>query len=211
MPRLILLGGGGHARVLATALRDSQLSIQGYVAVEPAPDRDRNLLPPYLGDDNVVFDFDPGEVRLINGVGSARNAERRQRLYDSFRNHGYSYISVIHPSAQVAEGAGLGEAVQVMAGAVIQTGCVIGDNTIVNTSTIVDHDCMTGRHCHIAPGAILCGNVILGDNVHVGAGAVIKNGITVGGHAVIGLGAAVVTDVSAGTTVVGVPAREMKC
>jgi len=34
----------------------------------------------------------------------------------------------------------IGESVQIMAGAIVQTGCVIGDNVIINASAMLDQD-----------------------------------------------------------------------
>ena len=50
----------------------------------------------------------------------------------------------------------------------------------------------------------------MGNCSWVGIGACVKNGVTIGKHVIIGAGAAVVSDVPDNTTVVGVPAGNIK-
>lgn len=81
---------------------------------------------------------------------------------------------------------------------------------IVNTGASVDHDCKIGDFVHIAPHATVLGGVEIGEGTWVGAGAVIKQYLKIGANCMIGAGAVVIADVPDGTTVVGVPAREIK-
>lgn len=210
--RFILLGAGGHGRVLLETLIASGLGdrILGVVDADPEA---ADWLPegiPFLGGD-AILDAHPSErVELVNGMGSVDRIERRMALFDVCRDRGFFFATVLHPSAIVAGRVTFWQGVQVMAGAVVQTGCVVGDNVLINTRAVVEHDCHVGPHCHIASGAVLCGEVRVDQRVHVGAGATIIQGVHIGTGAIIGAGALVRQDVSAGVTVVGVPAREVK-
>lgn len=204
---VIILGTGGHARVLADSLRLLSVTIVGMVS----PARPDGLPDdvPYLGDDEAVLAHPVSSVDLINGLGSVGDAAVRRGLFEVFKARGYTFATVVHPGATVAGDCELGEGVQVMAGAIIQTCSVIGANTIINTRAVVDHDARIGASCHIAPGAVLSGQVTLGDGAHVGTGAAIMQGVTIGDGAVVGVGAAIVRDVPAGARYGGVPAREL--
>lgn len=204
---LIIIGGGGHAKVLASTLLLQHRSVLGFVDPNPS-------LPPllgiaHLGDDSATFLYPPDQVRLINGVGSIDSTAVRRLLYEKFRNRQYVFEIVIHPSAIIAPEVSIEDGVQVMAGAVVQPGSRLGSNVIINTGARVDHDCSIEAHSHIAPGAILSGDVHIGEEAHVGTGASIIQGITVGAASIVGAGAVVVHDVPAGATVVGVPARSI--
>lgn len=202
---LILLGAGGHARVLLSTLLMQGRQVLGFVSPENVGG---DLLGiPQLGGDEAVLTYDPSAVLLVNGVGSAARISRRLKTYEYFRTEGYSFESVIHPSAIIAAERELADGVQIMAGTVIQTGCVIEENCIVNTGARVDHDCLVRAHAHIAPGAILSGNVHVGLRSHIGAGAVIIQGVRIGDDSIVGAGAVVLGDVSASLTVAGVPAK----
>ena len=149
----------------------------------------------------------PGDVRLVNGVGSTGSTASRRDIYDRFTREGYCFATVIHPSAIVAPEVQIEDGVQIMAGAILQAGSSVGSNAIVNTGAIIDHDCVVGAHAHIAPGAVLSGGVHVGSGAHIGTGACIIQGVSIGAASVVGAGAVVIKDVPPGVTTVGVPAK----
>lgn len=203
---VIILGAGGHARVLVEALRRQEVAIEGCTAVA-APER----LPDgirFLGGDEAVFARDPGTIRLVNGIGSVRNSERRGAVFEQCRERGFRFASVFHPSAVVAADVALAEGAQLMAGAIVQPGAEVRDNVIVNTGARIDHDCILEAHVHVAPGAVLSGGVHVGRGAHIGTGAVIIQGIRIGENALVAAGAVVVRDVPDHARVKGNPARE---
>ena len=204
---LILVGSGGHARVLLSTLLLLGRRVLGFV--DPDKTHAELLGVPYLGDDDAVSP-DPTQVLLVNGVGSVASIANRLRVYESFRRRGYHFASVIHPGAIIAPEAVLADGVQIMAGAILQTGCVVEENCIINTGARVDHDCVIYAHAHIAPGAVLSGNVHVGSRSHVGAGATVIQGVHIGSDSIVGAGAVVLSDVPESCTVVGIPARPIQ-
>ena len=205
---VIILGSGGHAKVLINTLQSSFQAIAGIVDLDPALAGTKFCDVPVLGDDNVINGFRPSCIRLVIGIGSIGLPGRREQLYERYKLLGYSFATVVHPSAIVASDSIIGEGTQVMAGAVIQPGCNIGANCIINTSSSVDHDCIIGDHVHIAPGVTLSGGVNVNERVHIGTGATVIQGISVGRASLIAAGAVVTRNVIAETMVRGVPARE---
>jgi len=204
----LILGAGGHAKVLLEALQQAGVAIMGVVDSDPALLGTKILGIPVLGDDTKVGQFSCDEIVLVNGLGSIRLPVRRTQIFKYFKEQGYCFATVVHPSAIIASDVVLGEGTQVMAGAVIQPGCRIGCNSIVNTRASIDHDCLIGDHVHIAPGVTMSGAVRVGDGAHIGTGATIIQGITVGQFSTVGAGAVVTKNVKDGRLVVGVPARE---
>jgi sugar O-acyltransferase (sialic acid O-acetyltransferase NeuD family) len=203
----IIIGGSGHAKVLVSTLLMQQRRVLGFVDVN----RD---LPPllgigYLGDDGAVILHPPGQVRLVNGIGSGSSTTLRRTVHDRFRERQYTFESVFHASSIIASEVHMEDGVQIMAGAVVQSGSWLGENVIINTGACVDHDCVVDAHAHIAPGVTLCGDVRIGNGAHIGCGATIIQGVRVGARAVVGAGAVVLRDVPEGVTVVGVPARPL--
>lgn len=205
---VIVLGAGGHAKVLIDALLASSAAVAGITAPGPLPADACVLGVPVMGGDDVISGFPPAEVRLVNGLGSIGLPVRRRQLFENFKDRGYTFATVVHPSAVIAADVVLGEGVQVMAGAVIQPGCRIGCNAIINTRASVDHDCIIGNHVHISPGVTLSGGVSVGEATHIGSGATAIQGISIGTGAIVAAGAVVVKDVQAGAKVRGVPAVE---
>jgi len=201
---IILLGAGGHAKVLLDALLKMNKKVIGIVDKQTT----KTLLNlPILGTDEKIEQFAPNSVQLVNGIGSIANTEKRTQIYNKFIKQGYKFANVIHPSVILANEIRLGQGIQIMAGAVIQVGSDIGDNSIINTQASIDHDCVIGKHVHIAPGVLLSGEVKIGDGSHIGTGTTIIQGIKIGTNALVGAGSVVVKNVANNKKVMGVPAK----
>ena len=204
---VILIGGGGHARVLLDILQAQDVKLIGYTDVKAAPQFETAINLELLGDDEVILNYPADQVELVNGLGSLPGNNLRQKIFQRFTKKGYSFRTLVHPSAIVAKNVVLNDGVQVMAGVVIQTGSVIGANVIINTRASVDHDCHIAEHCHVAPGAVLSGGVKLGDGVHIGTGATLIQGVSIGCQVVVGAGAVVAKSVATHSIVY--PARSV--
>lgn len=83
------------------------------------------------------------------------------------------------------------------AGIVVHGSAVIGDDCILRQGVTIGNNGLD--HPQEAP--------VIGQRVNIGAGAKILGPVCIGDDAVIGANAVVLHDVSAGTTVVGIPAR----
>jgi sugar O-acyltransferase (sialic acid O-acetyltransferase NeuD family) len=204
---VLVVGAGGHGRVLADAARAAGLRVLGFT------DRDATLCGrqvdgiEVLGDDSVLARFDPREVSLVNGLGTVRVSDARGELQRRLSAAGWTFASVIHPRAVLAGGVELGAGVQVMAGAIAQPGARLADGALLNTGAIVDHDCAIGEYCHVGPGAVLSGGVTLGAGCHVGTGATLIQGVRLGARCLVGAGAVVVASHGDDVKLLGVPAR----
>ena len=207
---IIIIGAGGHAKILIDALLMLDKKIIGIV------DKDIDKLGvsilgiPIIGDDTTILNYPMDKVSLVNGIGSIKHTNIRKNLYEKFKKIGYSFSRVIHPSAVIARNVELGEGGQVMAGVVIQTGSSIGCNSVINTRAIIDHDCVIGQHVHIAPGSVLSGGVKIGNEVHVGTGTTIIQNVHIGSRSTIGAGSVVVQNIPEDVVALGVPAKVVK-
>lgn len=189
---VILLGAGGHAKVLLDILLEQNAEILG-IAEKDGVERLTDLYGiPIIGSDSDVECYSSDGIELVNGIGSVASTTLRQSLYEKFKRQGYRFRQVIHPRAVISRWTKLGEGVQIMAGAVINIGTCIGDNSIINTNASVDHDCKIGAHVHIAPGVTLSGGVEVGDSCHIGTGASVVQGVKIGECAFIEAGGIVV-------------------
>jgi sugar O-acyltransferase (sialic acid O-acetyltransferase NeuD family) len=198
---VVILGGGGHARVVIDALRCAGHVIAG--VIDPEADVAETLPDDitWLGKD--LSKLRPDEMELAIGVGSVDVGDKNPRpaLFAEAKAGGFEVLSFRHPSAIVAGDVELGEGWQIMAGAILQPGVRLGVNCIVNTGASLDHDCWIGDHVHIAPGVVLSGTVAVGDGCHLGTGAVVIQNIRIGAGAMIAAGAIVTRDVKAGARV----------
>lgn len=203
----MIIGAGGHGRVVADALRTAGHELIGFADSDPATHGRVIDGVEVLGDDSVLSGFDPSFTQLAIGVGSVGRQSTRRRIAESFLGKGWRLVTVVHASALVAPSVQLGAGAQVMAGAIVQPGARIGAGSIINTGAVVDHDCIVGAWCHVAPGATLSGGVVLGDECHVGAASVVIQGCSLDACTTVGAGAVVINDSVGGGTLIGVPAR----
>ncbi|SFH76277.1 UDP-perosamine 4-acetyltransferase [Selenomonas ruminantium] len=203
---VIIIGAGGHARVLYDCL--CLLGVEVLGALDKCyPKGDRTSRIPILGNDSTIHAYATDAVELVNGIGSVGDTSLRAAIYNKFKKLGYSFRTVVHPAATMARDCDLSEGVQVMAGVVVNTGVKISADSIINTGAIVDHDCFIGRHVHIAPGCTISGGVNVGDGAHLGVGATVIQGVDIGRNVLVGAGAVVLKDVLADMKVAGVPAK----
>jgi len=207
---VIIIGAGGHAKVLIDTLKSQSVNIVGIT--DPDPNKVGRIIlgVPVIGDDPVIENYNNDSVELVNGIGMVANKKTRQLIFDIFKKRGYRFASVIHHSVILSSDVELSEGVQIMAGSIVQTGCKIGTNSIINSRVSIDHDTIIGSHVHVAPGVTLSGEVQIGSGTLVGSGATIIQGVKVGEKATVAAGAVVIRDVPDGATVVGVPAKVVK-
>lgn len=205
--KYVLMGFGGHARVLLDAMLMMNWNIVGITDINLKKHGREIYGIPVIGDDKCIERYSTDEIYLVNGIGSVVLPRKRMDLYNKWVGLGYKFASVIHPSSIIARDVKIGKGTQIMAGVVIQTGTQIGANTIINTKASIDHDCKIGEHCHVAPGVVFSGCVEVADFCHIGTGAVIINGVKIEKGVLVAAGAAVVNDIAEGTAVKGVPAR----
>jgi sugar O-acyltransferase (sialic acid O-acetyltransferase NeuD family) len=193
---IIILGAGGHAKVLAEVLRSTGYKILGLT--DPLMKSGETKFGVVcLGDDEKLQEYSVDEIELVNGIGAIPGQHLRWELGKRLRELGYSFVTVIHPSAILSSDVKLANGAQIMAGAVLQPGVHIGCDSIVNTGVCVDHDCYIGDSCHLAPGVTLSGEVRVGDGVHVGTGACVIQDIEIGARTVIAAGSVIYNDLPA--------------
>lgn len=210
MRELIFWGATGQARVLREALDDTRERVVAVVD-------NREVASPFDGvpllhgerdlDDWLAARGEADGLGFCVAVGGAHGRDRLA-LAELLSARGLAPHTIVHRRAFVARDAVLGPGCQVLAQAAVCAQARLGRGVIVNTAASVDHDCRIGDGVHLAPGARLAGEIEVGARAFVGIGAAILPGLRIGADAVVGAGAVVTRNVAAGTTVVGVPARQ---
>lgn len=206
---LVVIGFGGHGKVVAAALRAAGQTL--LAATDLAPTRllaEQNKLE-VITDSALLERFPPEAVRLVSGIGSIWPTDAsspKVRSIEKFTVLGYRFTGLRHPFTWIATAAVLAESCQIHAGAIVQPGAMVGDFSIINTRASIDHDCCIEELCHIGPGVTLSGNVKVGSGSHLGTGCTVVQGVTLGKQCFVAAGATVVRDVAPGQFVRGTPA-----
>lgn len=197
MKKIVILGTGGHAAVVADLLR----AIGRTDFIKIGPEDEEKLLKTASPDD-----FDLALGMGMPSKDPVKGLTKRHEIGATLSRQGFHFPQLIHPSVVRAGNAIVGEGAQVMAGAVLQPRVVVGCFAIVNTRASIDHDCLLKMGCHVAPGATLGGDVEVGYESLVGIGATVLQGIRIGDRSLVAGGAMVVRTVRNGEVVMGVPA-----
>ena len=209
MSSLLVLGAGGHARVLAeAALASGSFTDLAFLddryTSSPTPTLIYGF--PVLGPLSCVSD-----INLLNRYPSASigmgDSNLRSSWFDTLHLHGYHLPVITHPTAWVSPSAELGLGTVVFSQSVVQANATIGTASIINSCASVDHDVALGDFVHICPGAHLAGGVRVGNHSFIGIGSSVIQQLSIGSCVTIGAGAAVVSDIPDYVTAVGVPAR----
>jgi acetyltransferase EpsM len=202
----LIVGAGGHARVVADVVRlMGQFTIAGFIdSSHPGRQGEAFDGATILGGLEVLERASAIGVRhVFIAVG---DCEARLRLAAVGTAAGLELPVLTHPSSVVAHGTAIGVGTVLAAGAILNPGARLGANVIVNTAASVDHDCEIADGVHIAVGARLAGNVRVGRATWVGMGALVKEGVQIGAGVFVGAGALVLRDVPDGVMVYGSPA-----
>src|ERR1035441_7417226 len=92
---LIIIGGGGHSKVLIDALHLLNQKILGILDANKSLHNSQVLKIPILGSDEMLSKYPPSEVELINGIGSTQSMESRRDIFQKLSIDGYTFKTII--------------------------------------------------------------------------------------------------------------------
>ncbi len=205
---VLVVGGGGHGKVLISVLTKLRYTVAGYTDPE---DHGSILRVPYLGTDEVLEcqTYKRLSAQVAIGVGKVNASDFRSRLATRLQGLGYELPAIVSPNAIVNEEVELDQGTVVFDGAVVNSGTVIDRLCIINTNSTVEHDCRLAENVHVATGATISGGVTIGSHCLIGAGSALVQGVTICSGCVIGAGSTIVKDLLAPGTYVGNPAKRI--
>lgn len=208
--RVVILGAGGHGRVVLETAQAAGLDVLGVLDRRAAELGSDVLGVPVLGsDDRLDIAAEGGATHYLLGVGHLGDTSVRRRLAAAAETAGLQTATAVHPTACVSPSASLARGVVVLPHAVVHTQAKLAEHVIVNTGAIVEHDDELGPHVHLATAATLAGEVRVGADTLLGARAVVRQGIRIGRGCILGAGAVVVKHVGDHGTLAGNPAKPL--
>jgi sugar O-acyltransferase (sialic acid O-acetyltransferase NeuD family) len=210
MQRILIVGAGGHAQVVADILKQAnnigETSIPvGFVDDNPALHHQNLLGLPVFGTiaerKRIAYDS------VIVAVG---NNTTRKILSNRLVHEGEQFFTAVHPSAIIAPDVQIGTGTMICAGVIVNPCSVIGKHSILNTGCTLDHHNQIGDYAHIAPGVHTGGEVSVGEGSMIGIGATVIPRCQIRKWSIVGAGAVVIADVPEQVVMAGVPARIIK-
>jgi sugar O-acyltransferase (sialic acid O-acetyltransferase NeuD family) len=212
---LILIGGGGHAKVVYDAAVHSGFAVYGFVDENPKAPLTKHAT--YLGNLanllNSAYLF-AGDYVFICAIGD--NEVRKKIVQDIEAKHPtVIWANIEDDRANVSEYSDIGPGTVVLCNASIQTDTRIGRHCIINTGAVVEHDCEVCDFVHVAPTTALCGGCQVGEGALIGVGAKLIPKVAVHNWATIGAGSVVLETVPDHVTVQNtwkkMPTLELQC
>lgn len=199
---VIIVGAGGHAKVIADIVRKSGDNLVGFL--DDTKETGTEFFDAFiLGKTDSYLEY----LDKVFIIAIGNNTVREQIVA---KMEGAAFYTAIHPNAVIGGGVSIGAGTCVMANAVINADAKVGKHCIINTAAVVEHDNILSDYVHISPTAALAGTVTIGKRTHVGVGAKVKNNTDIDADVVVGAGAVVVQNITEAGTYVGVPARKVK-
>ena len=206
MTKLIIIGAGGHGRVVADCALVTNKYQQIVFLDDCYPQRNKNALWPIIGP---LGDFTQHIDNAVFFVAFGNN-QLRQAIYKQLKAANATIVSIIHPSAAISSNAHIGKGVAVFANATINIASTIDDGCIINTSATIDHDCTLAPFVHISPNAAIAGGVNIGELSWIGINATVIECLTIAANTQVGAGAVIIKNTEENSLNVGVPAQRIK-
>ena len=161
MSTILILGAGGHGRVVAEVAASL-----GYVVSFLDDKPGQNV----IGRIDEVEQFKDRFDAFFVGIGSNK---LRREIQERLSGLGVSIATLISPSAIVSPSAVIGAGTVIEPGVIINTGVKIGQGCIVSVGSVIDHDSVLGDFSHVNTGAICMSGAHVEEEQKVEAGEVV--------------------------------------
>ena len=209
MRNAVILGTGGHARVvISMLLQTGKYEISDILELGELRDNETILGIPINATSEKLSSYQ-GQS-LVDVFLAIGNNDLRREWWNKVKALNFPLPNLVSSSAIVDRFAELGEGNIICAKAFLGPNCKIGYNNLVNTGAMLDHEVKVGNHCHLCPAVTIAGRVKIHDQCFLGAGTVVVDGLTIALNTVVGAGSVLIEDINVPNgTYVGVPAKRL--
>ena len=206
MKNILIIGAGGHSRVVISILQEmGNLNVVGVFDPRFSGEEENILGCSVLGHPSAISNYPPSDHSIVLAIGS--NSIRRE-LSQAFND--YDFPNIIHPLAYISPSANLGNGNFIAPFAHIGPKVSIGSHNILNTSSNVEHESVIGDFCQLGPGSVICGRCCLHNGIFIGANATVIENLSLATSVTIGAGSVIIRSVnSPSSVVVGVPGHPL--
>lgn len=172
MENLLIIGAGGHGRVVAEAAEQCE-EWDAIAFLDDRIDVDKILNHRIIGK---LSEYERFTDKCKDAIVCIGDNEKRLDLIEKILKSGYKVPVIIHPKAAVSKYSDIEEGSVVLAGAVINTGASVGRGCIINIGSLVDHDCILQDGVHVCSGAVVRSGCGIGRLGYIGAGGCVRAG-----------------------------------
>jgi sugar O-acyltransferase (sialic acid O-acetyltransferase NeuD family) len=209
MKDLILIGSGGHAKVVIDIIEEEGLyKIHGVLT--------NDLIKsfcgyPVLGNDDYLDQLQLNQkYKIAIGIGGFKDNLLRKKIYNKFAQQNFDIVNCIHPTAVISSSVKLGKGLVIFAGVILNPEVVIHDNCIIATGSTIDHETIIKSHCLISAGVTIGANTCIEEESLCALGSKVISQVNVGKNVLVAAGAVVTNNILDGEIVFGIPAKTKK-
>ena len=157
MGGIIVYGGDrGHGKCIVDSIR--QLNDKTDILIADSIEEADRLFS--NGYNNIIVDF-------------AESLTDRKNLILKLKEKGFTFQTVIDPSAQVSATAEIGDGVYVGKAVTMQPEAKVMDYAIIDTGTVIDVGAVVGSYTRIVTGGVIGEGATVGDMCYVDARTVV--------------------------------------
>tara|TARA_B100000161_G_scaffold242033_1_gene194944 strand:+ start:181 stop:816 length:636 start_codon:yes stop_codon:yes gene_type:complete len=203
---LIILGAGGHGKVVAEVASNLNKYSKIYFLDDKV-----NIDKEVLGS-KVLNKIDFTYIKSIKkenneffvGIGDCK---KRKEIQERLKNDNLNIATLIDPFTSISKYSEIGLGSLICPGVIVGPDSFIGEGAIINNSSTIDHDCIVGNYVHICPHSSIAGGVQFGNLSVLGTGARVIQGKKIGNNCLVGAGAVVTIDIKNNKKAIGIPAK----
>jgi acetyltransferase EpsM len=206
--KIIIIGAGSQARIILYVLsKIGDSEVIGFIDTFNNPDiwgKEINGKP-VLGNIDSLDKYPPSEGLKV--IPAIHNTIQKRNIVSDLIKKGYSFKTLIHPDAKIADSAKIGEGSIIMEDNHIDIDVTIGRFVVLHRGSMVHHDTVLGDFVFVSPGSNIGGRVTIGEGTIIYLSTTIISNVSIGENSIIGAGTVVIKDVKPNVKVVGVPAK----
>ena len=206
---IIIVGAGGFAREVCGLLWHcfckDQFRLKGFLSRNREELQGTHVDLPVLDDPEC---YQPTAAdRFVLAIG---NMKARRQTVEALLVKGGQFLTMIHPTALVADTARIGKGAVIYPYATLSNCAVLDDHVHLSIYASLGHDTRVGRYCLLSPYATLNGFAVIGDDVFMGTHSMIGPENRLGDNSKVCANTCVLHDVPADSFVYGVPGRHTR-
>lgn len=170
MEKVIIIGAGGHGRVVIdAALWNPNLEVIGFL--------DDGNVEDILGISKLGKISDIEKFKEFKFHIAIGNNSLRKELTEKIKVE--NLITITHPTTYICRDAEVGKGCFIGANTIVNSKSKLENSVIVNTGSIVEHDCILESYSHLSYGVLLGSGVTIKEKVYIEMGEIVKRGLIV--------------------------------
>lgn len=216
---LIIFGSGGISKEVYQLIKNNNIvsNYQSFDFIGFVEHSDseigKHVIDNYtvISSDRDIYNF-TSKYPILGIVIPIGNPNLKSLIYEKVKNiPNVVFPNIIHNRVSLNKDTiNMGEGNIITEGVKLTCNINMGNFNLINLNSTIGHDTDIGDFNVINPLVAISGNVVLRDKCLIGTGANILQGITIDSATTVGAGAVVIKDVKKDSTVVGVPAKNIK-